>query len=338
MKLATIRNGSRDGHLHVVSRDLSRMVPTVGTRTLQDALDDWERSEPALRALAEKLESDSLPDARPFRQEDCASPLPRAYGWCDGSAYLSHAELVRKARNAEMPQSLYSDPLIYQGGSDTFLAPRGAIPLADESWGLDLEAEVAVIVDDVPMGVTEAEAASFIRLIMIVNDTSLRNLIPSELSKQFGFFQSKPPTAFSPIAATPDELGKAWDGRKAMLPIVSHVNGTEVGRPNAGSDLNFDFAVLIAHAAKTRPLGAGTIIGSGTVSNRDRAVGSSCLQELRMIEKIETGEFRTPFLAIGDTVRIEMFGVEGSSIFGAIEQVVVRPEAQVPVRSPSHAD
>ena len=263
-------------------------------------------------------------DAFRFDSAAAASPLPRAYQWADGSAYLYHAELVRKARKAEMPQSLYSDPLMYQGGSDSFIGPRDDIIAADESWGIDLEAEVAVITDDVPMGITVAQAASHIKLIMLVNDVSLRNLIPGELAKGFGFFHAKPATSFSPVAVTPDELGAAWDGRTVHLPLVSHLNSKLLGRPNAGTDMNFDFPTLIAHAARTRELEAGTIIGSGTVSNRDPAAGSSCLAERRMIETIENGQPETPFLKFGDRVRIEMLDGAGNSIFGAIEQTVVK--------------
>lgn len=327
MKLATLKNNrTRDGRLHIVSRDLSRAIAAPGVPTLQTALDEWARYAPVLEQTYKKLNSGQMQGAHPFDSALYAAPLPRAYQWCDGSAYLSHAELVRKARNAEMPASLYSDPLMYQGGSDILLGPEDDILLADEAWGCDLEAEIAVIVDDVPAGVTADEAAQYVLLLMLVNDVSLRNLMPSELAKQFGFFQSKPPTAFSPVAATPEELGEAWDGRKLSLPLISYVNGQELGRPNAGVDLNFDFAQLIAHAAKTRPLSAGTIIGSGTVSNRDRTVGSSCLQERRMIEKIHNGEPTTPFLKYGDQVRIEMFAADGRSIFGAIQQRVARYE------------
>jgi fumarylacetoacetate (FAA) hydrolase len=324
VKLASLRSGGRDGRLVVVSRDLSRAVPVDGIATLQAALDDWGHHERTLSQISRALDADRAPGAAAFEPGKCAAPLPRAYQWCDGSAYLSHAELVRRARNAEMPASLYSDPLIYQGGSDILLGPRDDIPLIDDSWGLDLEAEIAVIVDDVPMGIAAGDAPDYIRLVLLVNDLSLRNLIPQELAKQFGFFQSKPPTAFSPVAVTVDELGPAWDGRKLSLPVISQVNGRELGRPNAGIDLNFDFGELMAHAAKTRPLGAGTIIGSGTVSNRDPMVGSSCLQERRVIEIIEGGKPQTPFLTFGDTVKIEVTGGDGRSLFGSIEQRVVR--------------
>jgi fumarylacetoacetate (FAA) hydrolase len=260
----------------------------------------------------------------PFEVVQCTAPLPRAYQWCDGSAYLHHAELVRRARNAEMPKSLYSDPLMYQGGSDILLGARDDIPLVDDAWGLDLEAEIGVILDDVPMGTSAEDAAQYIRLVVLINDISLRNLIPSELAKQFGFFQSKPPTAFSPVVVTPDELGTAWNGRKLRLPVVSHVNQHELGHPNAGVDLDFDFTELIAHATKSRPLGAGTIIGSGTVSNRDPATGSSCLQGRRMLEIIAQGKPQTPFLTFGDTIKIDVQDENGRTVFGAIEQRVVK--------------
>jgi fumarylacetoacetate (FAA) hydrolase len=327
MKLASLKAGGRDGTLIVVSKDLSKAVkvPEIAT-TMQLALDNWERVEGRLRSVYESLNAGDVAGAFDLDHTDLAAPLPRAYQWCDGSAYLSHAELVRKARGAEMPESLYSDPLIYQGGSDLMIGARDDIVLADEAWGIDLEAELAIITDDVPMGTTAEEAVEHIKLITILNDVSLRLLMPTELAKGFGFFQSKPSTAFAPVVVTPDELGEAWDGRKLSLPLVSHVNGELLGRPNAGVDLNFDFPTLIAHATKTRALGAGTIIGSGTVSNRDRSAGSACLQELRMIEKIETGEFKTPFLRFGDVVRIEMMDESGTSIFGPIEQKVVKFE------------
>lgn len=326
MKLGSLKSGGRDGTLVVMSRDLSRAitVPKIAS-TMQSALDTWSEVEPRLRLIYDALNAGRLADAIPVDFTMLAAPLPRAYQWCDGSAYLSHAELVRKARGAEMPESLYHDPLIYQGGSDTMQGPRDDIVVADTAWGIDLEAEIAIVTDDVPMGVDATAAAGHIKLVTIVNDVSLRLLMPAELAKGFGFFQSKPPTAFAPVFVTPDELGNAWNGRCLALPIESHVNGVLLGQPNAGTDLDFDFCTLIAHAAKTRPLGAGTILGSGTVSNRNPAVGSSCLQERRMIEKIETGEFVTPFLQYGDIVRIEMHDADGRSIFGAIEQRVARP-------------
>jgi fumarylacetoacetate (FAA) hydrolase len=325
VKLASLKAGGRDGTLVVVDRDLQRAVavPDIA-RTLQAALDDWARCAPRLAAVSERLAAGEAKEAVSFDPAAAASPLPRAYQWVDGSAYLHHAELVRKARKAEMPQSLYGDPLMYQGGSDSFIGPRDDILAADEAWGIDLEAEVAVVTGDVAMGTGADEAAGHIKLVMLVNDVSLRNLIPGELAKGFGFFQAKPATAFSPVAATADELGAAWDGRTVHLPLVSHLNGKLLGRPNAGTDMNFDFPTLIAHAARTRALEAGTIIGSGTVSNRDPNAGSSCLAERRMIETIADGKPTTPFLKFGDRVRIEMLDAAGSSIFGAIEQKVVK--------------
>ncbi len=332
MKLSSLKQG-RDGRLVIVSRDLTRATDAFFiVPTLQQALDDWEKVEPRLRDLAEQLEHGSVPSFR-FHEHDCASPLPRAYQWADGSAYVNHVELVRKARGAEMPASFWTDPLIYQGGSDSFLGPRDPVFVMDEAHGIDFEAEIAVIVDEVPMGATREEAAAAIRLVVLVNDVSLRNLIPNELAKGFGFFQSKPSSALSPVAVTPDELGDAWDGGKLHLPLCSSLNGQLIGKPNAGVDMTFDFPTLIAHAARTRPLGPGTIIGSGTVSNKDQdggpgkpiaqgGVGYSCLAEQRTVETILHGEARTPFMRIGDTIRIEMKDKAGHSIFGAIEQEV----------------
>jgi len=336
MKLATLRNGSRDGRLVVVSRDLTRCTDaSFLAPTLQAALDDWRRISPHLAALAETLEHGAVPSER-FHEHEALSPLPRAYQWADGSAYVNHVELVRKARNAEMPESFWTDPLIYQGGSDSFLAPRDPIAMADEAWGIDMEAEIAVIIDDVPMGGSREQAQEAIRLLMLVNDVSLRGLIPAELAKGFGFFQSKPSSAFSPVAVTPDELGEAWDGGKVHLPLLVDLNGERFGRANAGIDMTFDFPTLIAHAAKTRPLSAGTIIGSGTVSNKleggpgkpvsEGGAGYSCIAEVRMVETITRGEPATPFLRFGDVVRIEMRDAGGRSIFGAIEQTVVKYE------------
>jgi fumarylacetoacetate (FAA) hydrolase len=324
MKLATLREGGRDGTLVVVSRDLAVAVrvPEVAA-TLQAALDHWPRAEPTLREVYQRLNERKVERTFTFDATRAASPLPRAYQWADGSAYLHHAELVRKARKAEMPESIYRDPLMYQGGSDSFIGPSDDILAADEALGIDFEAEVAVVTDDVPMGIDAAAATAHIKLVMLANDVSLRNLIPGELAKGFGFFQSKPATAFSPVAATPDELGAAWDGRKLHLPLLCHVNGKEFGRPNAGVDMNFDFPMLIAHAARTRMLAAGTIIGSGTVSNRNpNEVGSCCIAERRMIETIEQGAPKTPFLRFGDRVRIEMLDAGGASVFGAIDQKV----------------
>jgi fumarylacetoacetate (FAA) hydrolase len=333
MKLASLKHG-RDGRLVVVSKDLTRATDAfIIVPTLQAALDDWRRCGPALADLAEQLEHGSVPSFR-FHEHDCASPLPRAYQWVDGSAYVNHVELVRTARGAPMPDSFWTDPLMYQGGSDTFLGPREPIALADDAWGIDFEAEMAVITDDVPMGASRDAAAAAIRLVALVNDVSLRNLIPAELGKGFGFLQSKPSSALSPVAVTPDELGEAWDGSRLSLPLLSYRNGEPFGRPDAGTDMTFDFPTLIAHAARTRPLGAGTIIGSGTVSNRDAdgspgkpvaegGLGYSCIAEQRTVEAIRFGEARTPFLAFGDQVRIEMRS-DGRSVFGAIDQIVER--------------
>lgn len=308
-----------------MSRDLKRAtaVPHIAT-TLQAALDEWERSAPRLTQAFEQLERDNDRGVFPFVASKVAAPLPRAHQWIDGSAYVNHVELVRKARGADMPPSFWTDPLVYQGGSDDMLGAMQDVPVSSEEFGIDLEAEVAVIVDDVPMGVTAEQARDHIKLLMLVNDWSLRNLVPAELAKGFGFFQSKPSTAFSPVALTPDELGDAWDGGKVKLPLVSHINGTPLGRPNAGSDMTFDFPQLIAHAARTRRLRAGSIIGSGTVSNVDRSLGSSCLVEKRTLEQIAEGQPRTPYLKFGDRVRIEMFDAQGHSLFGAIDQEVVK--------------
>jgi fumarylacetoacetate (FAA) hydrolase len=325
MKLASIKSG-RDGELALVSRDLKTAFALPGT--LQTALDHWSEVEPKLTALAAALDEGKVPKAFPFDPTQCAAPLPRAYQWADGSAYVIHVELVRKARGADMPPSFWTDPMIYQGGSDIFLGPMDPIPMLDESWGIDFEAEIAVITDDVPMGVTAQEAGSHIKLLMLANDVSLRHLIPAELAKGFGFYQSKPWTSFSPVAVTPDELGDAWNGGSIDLPLITTLNDTVFGRPNARTGMVFDFPRLIAHAAKTRPLGAGTIIGSGTVANEDRRVGSSCIVERRAIEMIEKGSPKTPFMKFGDRVRIEMLDRDGRSIFGAIDQTVVRYEAK----------
>lgn len=333
MKLATLKTGGRDGTLVVVSRDLvtCQAVPKIA-RTLQAALDDWDHVAPQLQHVYERLNAGTADKAESFIEEECHSPLPRAYQWADGSAYINHVELVRKARNAEVPASFYKDPLMYQGGSDSFVGPNEAIAVLSEEWGVDLEAEVAVITGDVPMGVSAEKAAAAIRLVMLVNDVSLRNLIPNELAKGFGFFQSKPASAFSPVAVTPDELGDAWRDSKLHLPLLVTLNDTPFGRPNAGEDMTFSFAQLVAHAAATRELGAGSIIGSGTVSNKqgnlhgssieNGGVGYCCLAEVRMYETIEQGAPKTPFLRYGDTVRIEMLDADGNSIFGAIDQEV----------------
>ena len=333
MKLATLDDGTRDGQLVVVTRDLVRCRAASGIApTMQAALDDWAAVAPQLLALASELEAGNV-DSMGFDQAAAHSPLPRAYQWADGSAYVNHVALVRQARGAEMPDSFWTDPLMYQGGSDDFLPPRAPIPIPDESWGIDMEAEVAVITDDVPMGVSEADAAAHIKLVMLVNDVSLRNLIPAELGKGFGFFQSKPSTAFSPVAITPDALGDAW--RDCVLHRVMEVdlNGAPLGRADAGTDATFSLARLVAHAAKSRNLRAGAIIGSGTVSNRDadggpgRPVadggrGYSCLAEIRMVETIRDGEPTTPFMMFGDRVGIEMHDDDSASIFGRIDQLV----------------
>ncbi|MDY0012532.1 MAG: fumarylacetoacetate hydrolase family protein [Rhodocyclaceae bacterium] len=324
MKLASLKSKGRDGRLVVVSRDLSRQVEAGAIApTLQAALDDWERCAPLLADLARALEQGSAPAAGDFHSEACAAPLPRAYQWADGSAYVNHVELVRRARGAEMPDHFWHEPLLYQGGSDILLGPRDPIIVADEAWGIDFEAEVAVITGDVPAGVSVHQAGRHIRLITLANDVSLRNLIPAELAKGFGFFQSKPPTAFAPVAATPDELGGAWDGARLHLPLRSFLNGAAYGWPDAGQDMTFGFPQLIAHAARTRPLGAGTLIGSGTVSNLDRTRGSSCIAERRMLETLDQGRATSPFLRFGDRVRIEMQDGAGRSIFGAIDQEVL---------------
>jgi fumarylacetoacetate (FAA) hydrolase len=334
MKLASLKHG-RDGRLIVVSSDLTRAVDASAVApTLQAALDGWKAAAPRLQELADALAADRIAHF-PFDPKACAAPLPRAFQWADGSAYVNHVELVRKARGAELPASFWSDPLMYQGGSDSFLGPCDPIALADEAWGIDFEAEVAVIVSDVPMGASPDVAVTHIELLMLVNDVSLRNLVPAELGKGFGFFQSKPSTAFSPVAITPDELGHAWDGRKLSLHVLSRLNGEIFGKPNAGLDMTFDFPTLIAHAAKTRPLSAGSIVGSGTVSNKDThggpgrpvgegGVGYSCIAELRCVETIRAGKPVTPFLRFGDRVHIEMFDAAGRSLFGAIDQQVVR--------------
>ena len=333
MKLASLRDGSRDGRLAVVSKDLDKcLIAEAVAPTLQWALENWNEVEPKLRGLEQELNNGAV--AEPFDESGVLSPLPRAYQWADGSSYLNHVELVRRARGSEMPPSFFEDPLMYQGGSDHFLAPRGPIPMADEGWGIDMEGEIAVVLGDVPMGTNREEAKSLIRLVMLVNDVSLRNLTPAELAKGFGFFQSKPPTAFSPVAVTPDELGDAWDGGRVSLPLCVDVNGKPFGRANAGQDMTFDFPRLIEHAAKTRPLSAGSIIGSGTISNKldgkpakpinQGGVGYSCIAEIRMIETIKSGKPETPFLRFGDTVRIWMDDSGGRSIFGMIDQTVVK--------------
>jgi fumarylacetoacetate (FAA) hydrolase len=326
MKLASLKSG-RDGALVVVSRDLKQCTDARAIApTLQVALDNWNETAPKLKRLYDSLNNGSANGAKPFDPRDAMSPLPRAYQWADGSAYVTHVELVRKARGAEMPPSFWTDPLMYQGGSDSFIGPTDPILAADEAWGIDFEAEVAVITDDVPMGTRADAAEKHVKLLMLVNDVSLRNLIPGELAKNFGFFQSKPASAFSPVAITPDELGDAWTGAKVHRPLTVALNGAKFGAPDAGVDMTFSFAELIAHAAKTRALGAGSIVGSGTVANKDPSVGSCCIAERRTREQIETGSPKTPFLKFGDRVRIEMFDANSASLFGAIDQKVARYE------------
>jgi fumarylacetoacetate (FAA) hydrolase len=332
VKLASLKSG-RDGRLVVVSNDLAWYTDAfLIAPTLQAALDDWDRCEPELRALAESLEHDAVPRGR-FHERQAAAPLPRAYQWADGSAYVNHVELVRKARGAEMPESFWTDPLMYQGGSDGMLSPRDPIPLADEAWGCDLEAEIVVVTGDVPQGVSRQEALSHIRLVGLVNDVSLRNLIPAELAKGFGFVQSKPASALSPVLVTPDALGDRWQDGKLNGALLVQINGQDFGKADAGVDMTFDFGTLIAHLAKTRSLGAGSVIGSGTVSNKDRdggpgkpvsegGLGYSCIAEVRMVETIQGGQPTTGFLKWGDTVRIEMLDDRHHSIFGTIEQTV----------------
>lgn len=334
MKLASYKNGTRDGCLVVVSKDLSRAiaVPEIAA-TMQQALDAWTEKAPLLANVYHALNNNTVSQAFAFDETACESPLPRAYQWADGSAYVNHVELVRKARGAEMPASFWHDPLIYQGGSDSFLGPRQDVPLPSDEWGIDFEAEIAVITDDVPMAISVEQAEQHIKLLMLVNDVSLRGLIPDELAKGFGFFQSKPSSSFSPVAITPDELGPHWQACKVHLPLMSSYNQSLFGRPNAGEDMTFNFAQLLAHAAKTRPLSAGTIIGSGTVSNKqgteygtsiaEGGVGYSCIAEVRMIETIRDGQPSTPFMRFGDRVRIEMLDETGASIFGAIDQQMV---------------
>tara|TARA_B110000908_G_scaffold168314_1_gene222968 strand:- start:137 stop:1123 length:987 start_codon:yes stop_codon:yes gene_type:complete len=325
MKLATLKNNTRDGQLVVVSRDLiTAVVVDDIANTLQQAIEHWSDVSDKLEAIYFALNKGTIENTLVFNQKNCESPLPRAYQWADASAYVNHVELVRKARNAEMPATFWTDPLMYQGGSDAFIGPHDEIKVACEDFGIDFESEVAVITDDIPMGATPEETASHIKLLMLVNDVSLRNLIPAELAKGFGFFGSKPSSAFSPVAITPDELGEAWDGKKLHLPLTTHLNNELFGQPNCGIDMTFDFPTIVAHAATTRPLSAGCIVGSGTISNYDRSAGSSCLAEKRMLEIIADGKPSTSFMSFGDTVRIEMFDANGDSIFGAIDQVVTQ--------------
>jgi len=328
MKLATLKDGSRDGQLIVVSRDLrTAAIADAIAPTLQRALDDWPFYAPQLVELYDALNQGRARNAFAFEPKDCMAPLPRAFQWADGSAYVNHVELVRRARGAQMPPEFWTDPLMYQGGSDDFLGPREDIVCASEAFGIDFEAEVAVVTADVPMGATPEAALKAVRLLMLVNDVSLRNLIPAELAKGFGFFQSKPATAFSPVAVTPDELGGHWREGRVERPMIVHWNGKKVGQPDAGVDMVFHFGQLIAHAAKTRNLRAGTIVGSGTVSNKDEKRGYCCIAEKRCLETIANGEPQTEFMQYGDIVKIEMFDEAGKSIFGAIEQSVAPLEA-----------
>jgi fumarylacetoacetate (FAA) hydrolase len=323
MKLASLKSG-RDGQLVVVSKDLSTAtdVPDIAS-TLQQALDNWPDTAPALQARYEELNAGNASETFAFDPAQCDAPLPRAYHWADGSAYVTHVELVRKARGAELPESFWHDPLVYMGASDAFIGARDDIAVESEEWGIDFEAEVVVITDDVPAGVNPDQAATHIQLIGLVNDVSLRNLIPGELGKQFGFYQSKPWTSFTPVLVTPDELGDAWDGRKLHLPLRATLNGSLIGAPNAGVDMTFDFPTLIAHCAKSRSLMTGTVIGSGTVSNVGSVDGSCCLAEIRCLETIADGAPSTPFMSFGDRIEIEMLDAAGDSIFGKIDQTVV---------------
>ena len=325
MKLGSLKEGGRDGTLVVVSRDLTRAVRAAGIApTLQRALEDWDNAAPRLNALAQSLESGDADGVFDLDANALAAPLPRAYEFVDGSAYLPHVERVRRARGAEVPESFYTDPLMYQATSAGFLGPRDPVRVSSEDYGIDLEAEIVVVTGDVPMAATPEQAAGHIQLVGLVNDVSLRNLVPAELAKGFGFLQSKPRSALSPVFVTPDELGDAWRGNKLHLPLLTHVNGEWFGAPDAGVDMQFDFAQLVAHAAKTRPLSAGTLVGSGTIANQDTSLGASCFAEKRTVEALETGKPVTPFLSFGDSVRIEMLDREGRSIFGAIEQRIER--------------
>ncbi len=325
MKLASLKEGGRDGTLIVVDQDIKRAVRATGIApTLQKAIEDWAAVQPRLAELAEQLRDDKVVGSFELDTKALAAPLPRAYQWADGSAYVVHVELVRKARGVEMPPSFWTDPLMYQGGSDSFTGCNDEIEMADEAWGIDFEGEIGVIVDDVPMGISAEAARKHIKLVTILNDVSLRNLIVTELAKGFGFFHGKPATAFAPVAVTPEELGAAWSGARLNLPLVSTLNGKEFGHPNAGTDLTFDFGQLIAHAAKTRTLEAGTVVGSGTVANRSADVGCSCIAERRVRETIDGGKPVTPFMKFGDRIKIEMFDAAGKSIFGAIDQKVVK--------------
>ncbi|MDO6695750.1 fumarylacetoacetate hydrolase family protein [Aliiglaciecola sp. 3_MG-2023] len=335
MKLASYKNANRDGQLVVVNKSLTQCVLVTDiASTLQQALDNWTQMSPKLESVYQQLNAGTLKDTLSFDSKKCESPLPRAYQWADGSAYVNHVELVRKARGAEIPDSFWSDPLIYQGGSDDFIGPTDNVALPSDQWGIDFEAEVAIVTDDVPMGTSAENSGQHIKLIMLVNDVSLRGLIPGELAKGFGFFQSKPASAFSPVAVTPDELGDKWIDNKVHLPLISEYNHKLFGCPEAGIDMTFDFSQLVAHAAKSRNLGAGTIIGSGTVSNKqgteygtsieEGGVGYSCIAEVRMIETIRDGKPSTEFMKFGDQIKIEMKDEGGNSIFGSIELKIVK--------------
>ena len=325
MKLGSLKEGGRDGTLVVVSRDLARAVRAGGiAATLQQALDDWQHAAPRLVALAQALEAGQAAGAFELEMQALAAPLPRAYEFVDGSAYLPHVERVRRARGAEVPESFYTDPLMYQATSAGFYGPRDPVRVVSEDYGIDLEAEIVVVTDDVPMAVTPEQASTHIQLVGLVNDVSLRNLIPPELAKGFGFLQSKPRSALSPVLVTPDELGEHWRGNKLHLPLLTHINGQWFGAPEAGEDMQFDFSQLVAHAARTRPLAAGTIVGSGTIANQDVAGGASCFAEQRTVETLRDGKPSTPFMKFGDTVRIEMLDRDGRSLFGAIEQRIER--------------
>jgi fumarylacetoacetate (FAA) hydrolase len=327
MKLASLKIGGRDGRLVVVSRDLGHYVPAGDiSPTLQAALDDWQLTAPRLNARYDELNRKACRNIAALNVTELAAPLPRAYEFVDGSAYLPHVERVRKARGAEVPESFYVDPLMYQATSAGFLGPRDPVPVVSEDYGIDFESEIIVVTDDVPMTTTAEQAESHIQLVGLINDVSLRNLIPAELAKGFGFLQSKPRSALSPVLVTPDELGAHWQDSTLSLPLHSTLNGRFFGNPEAGTDMQFNFAQLIAHAARTRPLAAGTIVGSGTIANEDTQKGASCLAEIRMLEIIADGKPSTPFMQFGDTIRIEMFDDEGHSIFGAIEQKIVRHE------------
>lgn len=323
MKLASLKHG-RDGKLMVVSRDLQRavMAPAEIAGTLQAALDRWAETAPQLQEIYDQLQAGKLANTTPFNPKAVAAPLPRCYHWADGSAYVTHVALVRKARKAELPASFWTDPLIYMGASDAFIGPCDDIEVESEAWGIDFEAEITVITDDVPAGTSPERAQGHIKLLALVNDISLRHLIPAELAKQFGFYQSKPWTSFTPVAVTPDELGDAWDGERLHLPLNTFLNGNKIGSPNAGKDMTFSFPQLISHAAKTRSLMAGTVIGSGTVSTVGSQDGSCCLAEVRCLETIADGKPTTPFMKFGDRVEIEMYDREGNTIFGKIDQVV----------------